>query len=134
MCKNKKVIAIRCAIVGFYAICIAFAIYLCFANPIENDIYGFLIHKKSVIHCPACGLTRSVYSLMRFDFKNAFYYHAFFVSTLPLLGYIVLTLTVNLFANKKIMPYPKRYQIILYAYLFAFIAFSILRNFTSVIY
>ena len=131
---NKKLAIIRCAIIAFYCFCIAFAIYLYFANPIENDIYCFLVHKEMAIHCPSCGLTRAVYLLMKFDFKSAFYYHAFFVCTLPLLAYIILTLTVNLFANKKIMPYPKRYSIILYAYLFAFIAFSVIRNFTSVIY
>ena len=131
---NKKIIAIRCVIILFYLLCALFAVYLYFANPIDNDIYGFLIHQKSVIHCPSCGLTRSVYSLMHLNFKMAFYYHAFFVCTLPILCYIILTVTVNLFANKKIMPYPKRYSLFLYAYLFALIAFTIFRNFTTVIY
>ncbi len=134
MKSNKKIIAIRSAIVAFYLLCIAFAIYVYFSNPFEKDIYGFLIHQKSKIHCPSCGLTRSVYSLMHFDFKKAFYYHAFFVCTLPILGYILLTLTVNLFCDKKIIPYPKGYSLFLYAYLFALIAFTIFRNFTSVIY
>ena len=134
MKSNKKIIAIRLTIILFYLLCALFAIYLYFANPIDNDIYGFLIHQKSVIHCPSCGLTRSIYSLMHFDFKGAFYYHAFFVCTLPILGYLILTLTVNLFANKKIIAYPKRYSLFLYCYLFALIAFTIFRNFTSVIY
>ena len=134
MKSNKKIIAIRCTIVAFYLLCISFAIYLYFVNPFEKDIYGFLIHQKSIIHCPSCGLTRSVYSLMHFDFKSAFYYHAFFVCTLPILGYILLTLTINLFCGKKIIPYPKRYSLFLYAYLFALIVFTIFRNFTSIIY
>lgn len=134
MKKSKRLVAIRVGIIVFYSLCALFAIFLYFNNPLVNDIYGFLIHKKTVIHCPSCGLTRAVYSLMHFDFASAFYYHAFFTCTFPILGYILLTLTVNLFFDKKIIPYPKRYPIFLYIYLGAFIAFSILRNFTLVIY
>lgn len=131
---SKKTIAIRCGIIFFYCLCLFFVVYLYFSNPLEENIYGFLIHQKSLIHCPSCGLTRSIYLLMHFDFKGAFYYHAFFVCTFPILGYIILTLTVNLFAGKKIIPYPKRYSLFLYAYLFALIAFTVIRNFTAVIY
>lgn len=133
--KAKGLIIRRTAIIAFIAVCLVFAGYIYFFNPLENDLYGgILFHSKTKFHCPSCGLTRAVYCLMKFDFKLAFYYHAFFVCTLPFLAYLLLTLCVNLFFNKKIIPYPKHYQIYLYAYLGLYVAFAIFRNFTTAIY
>jgi hypothetical protein len=75
-----------------------------------------------------------VYCLATFQFGKAFYYHAFFVCTLPVLAYIFLTLTVNLFMGKKVVPYPKNYPFYLYVYLGLYIAFAIFRNFVTFIY
>lgn len=130
--KNLKIV--RAVIIFFYTACLLFFIYIFIKNPLENDIYHFFGHDASVYHCPSCGLTRAVYCLATFQFKKAFYYHAFFVSTLPFLVYVMLTLTVNLFMGKKIIPYPKRYPIFLYVYFGLYILFAILRNFTTVIY
>ena len=109
--KNNKLKLIRLAIIGFYLACILFFIYVMVKNPLEKDIYHILGHVVEMkdFHCPSCGLTRAVYCLATFQFGQAFYYHAFFTVTSPILAYIFLTLTVNLFAGKKIIPYPKRY-------------------------
>ena len=134
--KNNKLKLIRLAIIGFYLACILFFIYVMVKNPLEKDIYHILGHVVEMkdFHCPSCGLTRAVYCLATFQFGKAFYYHAFFTVTSPILAYIFLTLTVNLYAGKKIIPYPKRYSIYLYVYLGLYIAFAVLRNFTDVIY
>ena len=130
----KRLKLVRASIILFYIACILFLIYLLIKNPVENDVYYFLCHDANVFHCPSCGLTRAVYCLATFQFGKAFYYHAFFVSTLPFLGYALLTLTVNLFADRKIIPYPKKFAIYLYVYLGLYLAFAIIRNFTDLIY
>ncbi len=133
--KFNKLKLIRLTIIGFYLVCILFFVYVIVKKPLENDIYHLLGHVVEIgFHCPSCGLTRAVYCIATFQFGKAFYYHAFFTSTLPILGYIFLTLTVNLFMGKKIIPYPKNYSVYLYVYFGLYIAFAVLRNFTSVIY
>lgn len=125
---------VRVTIAAFWMLAVAFAIFVCFRDPIKNDIYGFAVHNEEVFRCPSCGLTRAVYSLMRFDFVSAFYYHAYFAVTFPFWGYAAVTLSVNLFAGKKIMPYPKRYAVYLWIAFALWMLFTVLRNFTSVIY
>ncbi len=132
--QSKRLKIVRAAIILFYLACILFFLYVYLKNPLENDVYHFFGHDADKYHCPSCGLTRAVYCLSKFDFKQAFYYHAFFVCTCPILGYIFLTLTVNLFFGKKILPYPKKYAIYLFVYLLLYLAFAIFRNFTDIIY
>ncbi|KXB71395.1 DUF2752 domain-containing protein [Peptoniphilus sp. DNF00840] len=58
-------------------------------------IYGILqffgitcpIKFMTGISCPSCGMTRAYLSLLRLDFKSAYYYHPLFV--LPALGLII---------------------------------------------
>ena len=134
--KVNKLKLIRLTIIGFYLACIALFVYVMVKNPLDKDIYHFLGHigDTNGYHCPSCGLTRAVYCLATLQFGKAFYYHAFFTVTLPILAYVCLTLTVNLFVGKKIIPYPKNYAVYLYVYLGLYIAFAVLRNFTSIIY
>lgn len=130
--KRQKIM--RAGIVIFYSACILFLIYLLIKNPLKGNFYHFFGHDSEIFRCPSCGLTRAVYCLFTFQFKKAFYYHAFFVVTMPFLIYIILTLTVNLYAGKKIIPYPKNYAVYLYVYFGLYLAFAILRNFTDLIY
>lgn len=129
-----KIVTVRVTIVLFWTAALAFALYICFKNPVQNDVYGFIVHDESLFHCPSCGLTRAVYSLLRLDFASAFYYHAFFTVTFPLWAYAALALSVNLFAAKKVVPYPKCYRAILWTAFGLWMVFTFLRNFTSVIY
>lgn len=58
-------------------------------------IYGILqffgitcpIKFMTGVSCPSCGMTRAYLSLLRLDFKSAYYYHPLFV--LPALGLII---------------------------------------------
>ena len=133
--KNEQLRAIRIFIIGFYLACIALFIYVMVRNPLENDIYHLFGHFGELkYHCPSCGATRAVYCLATLQFGKAFYYHAFLTVTSPILAYILLTLTVNLFAGKKIIPYPRRYAVYLYVYLGLYIAFAVFRNLVDFIY
>ena len=134
--KFNKLKLIRLTIIGFYLACLLFFIYVMVKNPLENDIYhifGHVVEMKN-FHCPSCGATRAVYCLATFQFGKAFYYHAFLTVTAPILAYIFLTLTVNLFAGKKIIPYPKNYAVYLYVYLGLYLAFAVFRNLVDFIY
>ncbi len=131
---NKKLALIRAAIIVFNAACAAFAIYLIIKNPLENNIYGFFAHDKRYFHCPTCGATRAVYCILTGDFKSAFYYHAYLTTTLPVFIYIDVCLSVNGFFFKRIVPYPKKFAVYLYILLALLLAFTVIRNFTSVVY
>lgn len=131
---RKKLYLLRAAIIAFYAACIFFIVYVLIANPLINDIYGSFSHDKRFFHCPTCGATRAVYCLLKLDFKSAFYYHAYLTVLSPAFAYILLTLTINLFFWRKIIPYPKHYAAYLYVLLALLVAFTIARNFTTAIY
>lgn len=131
---RKKQFLLRAAIIAFYAACIFFTVYVLTANPLINDIYGGFSHDKRFFHCPTCGATRAIYCLLKFDFKGAFYYHAYFTVLSPIFAYILLTLTVNLFFERKIIPYPKHFAAYLYTFFALLIIFTIARNLTSSIY
>ena len=121
---------VRTAIIIFYAVCLLLLIYVITKNPLKNDVYAFKFHDSTVFCCPSCGLTRAVYCLFTLKIKQAFYYHAFFTVFSPIIGYIILTLTVNLFAGKKIIPYPKRYSIYLWVLFGLWMVFTVIRNLT----
>lgn len=125
---------IRVAISIFYLFAAAFMVYVALKNPIENNVYGFFLHDERYFHCPSCGATRAFYCLLKFDFKSAFYYHAFFTVFSPVLAYVAVCLTVNLWCGKKIIPYPGHYSAYLYALLGLWMIFTVIRNFTDVVY
>ncbi len=131
---GRKRMLVRVAIVAFWFAVIAFSIYVFLSDPIENDIYGFFIHDESTFHCPSCGLTRSAYCLMKFDFAGAFYYHAYFTVISPVLAYSLICLTANLWTGKKIVPYPKNYRAILWVTFSLWMIFTVIRNFTDCFY
>ena len=131
---KKKIIILRAAIIAFYAACIFFIALILIANPLINDIYGGFSHDKRFFHCPACGATRALYCLLTFNFKGAFYYHAYLTVLFPVFAYVLLTLTVNLFFGRKIIPYPKNFPFYLYALLSLLLVFTVARNLTTVIY
>ena len=39
---------VRGAIVAFWLAAVAFAVYVYIKNPIENNVYGFLIHARGI--------------------------------------------------------------------------------------
>lgn len=53
------------------------------------QVFGITCPIKFItgVSCPGCGMTRAYLSLLRLDFKSAYYYHPLFV--LPALGLIL---------------------------------------------
>ena len=131
---KKSLILTRTAIILFYAVCLILLIHVLVKNPLKNNVYGFKLHDSAVFCCPSCGLTRAVYCLFTLKIKSAFYYHAFFTVFSPVIAYVMLTLTVNLFACKKVIPYPKRYGVYLWVLFGLWMAFTVIRNLTPFIF
>ncbi len=131
---NKKLTVIRAlTALGLCAlICLITAILL--LNPTENTLLPCALNKTFGIHCATCGATRAVYYFFTFQFKKAFYYHAYFVTLSPLLAYIITGFCVNVFAGKKVVPFPKPRWYYLVAFFAGLLCFGVLRNFTMVIY
>lgn len=53
------------------------------------QVFGITCPIKFItgVSCPGCGMTRAYLSLLRLDFKSAYYYHPLFI--LPALGLII---------------------------------------------
>ena len=126
---TKSRIAIITVILALLILCII--VYV--ANPIENDIFPCTIKKTTGLSCPSCGGTRWAYCMMKFDFKKAFYYHAYLtVMFLPIM-YILTAVAVNGFFDKKLIPYPKHPLAEYIICLALLVVFTVVRNFIPTI-
>lgn len=90
--------------------------------------YSFSIdcpfHKLTGLYCPGCGITRLIFSLIKFDFYQAFRYNPLvFIMMITFFIYEIL----NIFIKKDIMllKIKKEYALIL---LIIVLLFGILRN------
>ncbi len=45
---------------------------------------GCMFRRITGVPCPGCGMTRACFAAMRFDFKQAFYYHPLWILPAPL--------------------------------------------------
>lgn len=84
-----------------------------------------LIHHFTGIHCPGCGITRALLSVIHLDFYQAFRYHNLFFIIIILLSYHTIT-KIDCFINqKKRKPYPEK---LIYALIIIFVVYGVLRN------
>ncbi len=85
-----------------------------------------VINKISGIECPGCGTTRMVLSLIRLDFKSAFYYNPFLLITSPLLLFCLAYPEIKYIRTGKYTM--GKLQPLLWIELGLAIVFCILRN------
>ena len=123
-------------VITLAALCIAVAgvAFVVIANPTENELFICAYNRVLHLHCPTCGATRAVYYFFTFKFREAFYYHAYFVSLSPVGAYLSVAAAVNGVAGRKIIPLPRFHWVYPVAFLAGLFVFGILRNFTPVIY
>ena len=91
-------------------------------TPLSMKCY---IYEIFGVKCPACGATRMMLSLARFDLKKAFLYNPFLLVTLP---YVVTEVIYFFYLNESKKSINKINQIVLFIWVGAFILFGILRN------
>ena len=84
-----------------------------------------LFHELTVLYCPGCGITRMIFSILQFDFYQAFRWNIFLFILIPIfLGYGIVYYVDWIF-DKTPPVLPNWFWNIL---LFSAILFGILRN------
>lgn len=94
-----------------------------------NLEFGFsipcLFHKLTNFYCPGCGITRMIFSILKFDFYQAFRFNPFVFCLLILfIFYFFISFFLNLFNKKQIKINNKVYYVIVILLLL----FGIVRN------
>ena len=127
---KKRLLAVFAPILALLVI----FLYAYLVKPYESTELFCAINRRANIKCPTCGLTRALYSILFGDFKRAFYYHALFtVGFIPFL-LVATGMGINFYFQKKVLPLPKFRWVYFYLLLAVVIGFTVLRNFTVVIY
>ena len=117
------------AAVAVGALITAIAVVL-IVNPTDGG-FPECPYRKLNFKCTSCGATRAVYYFFTLQFGKAFYYHAYFTLTSPLVAYYIVAIFVNAFACKRVLPI---WWQVAFGYVLGLVAFTVLRNFTDVIY
>jgi len=103
-----------------------FLIKICYAEYAAPHLPPCLLRTLTGIRCPGCGMTHSVYALIRFDFIEAFRQNA----AIPFLLLAALTQYAEMWL--KVLHHPRRLlprkKSFLYGCLIAWFLYCILRN------
>ena len=98
-----------------------------FLNKYTDFAIPCVFHLVTRLQCPGCGITRMLFSLLRLDFANAFYYNPAIMISLPLLIVLATAILIEYIKNGKMLN--KKWSNICFYFLIAyFIIFAILRN------
>ena len=117
--KNMSKIIFK--ILGF--IIISFGYY--FLNLKFSFSIPCVFYKITGFYCPGCGITRMFFSILRFDFYQAFRFNPFvFILIITYLLYFLIYIIVKLVKKKEIIICKKIYYILVVLA----VIFGILRN------
>ena len=85
-----------------------------------------LFYKITSFKCPGCGITRMLFSILKLDFKKAFFYNPVVFILLPFLSfYILYQEYIYITKRKNNLKIP---EFVYYILIFILIIFGILRN------
>lgn len=127
---SKKLILL----ISFFILLLG-CIYLIY---ILNNNYGIglicISNKITGLYCSGCGMTRAVFSLLKFDFYQAFRYNAFSILLLPILLIYFISYIYSWLFNKPniiIKKIPQTFWIIIVILL---LIYGVIRNIPSFSY
>lgn len=93
--------------------------------------FGFgipcIFHLITGLLCPGCGITHMYLSMLKLDFRSAFYSNSFLFITQPIIYYFVVKIAVFYLKGSEIM-YSKFENILLYSLIIGLLIFSFIRN------
>lgn len=93
-------------------------LYTCYDPQGANPYFpGCYFKEWTSLHCPGCGATRSLYSLLHLEFMQAIAYNPFFVLVLPYLLYSVAGMLYSTWTGKtapgyRMPPWAAKYLLI----------------------
>lgn len=124
--RTKRSVRVTAVLTGAVIAAVG-AVYLYFHNPHQYPL-PCLFHVITGLYCPGCGAGRASYSILHFQFYDAFRYNPMYVILLPFLGIYIAArmidwmLTDGNHVDGKINPK------ILYAILILVLGFGVVRN------
>jgi len=121
--KNKKLQKMIILQIIFFLI--AIGIYILINTELYNNISECNFKKNTGYLCPACGGTRCVKSILKFEFINAFQYNQMIFFTIIYMFILNLIYVITTILNRPVIIFKHYY---VYFWLVFFIMFTILRN------
>lgn len=114
------------AVLGFF--CMVLLVVLYIYNPAVSGFYPkCLFHELTGLHCPGCGGTRAVHSLLHGHFLEALNYNALTVLTVLFIIYFLITSISGYLPGKPNIRF-KLTSYWTYAIFWGIMAFWIVRN------
>lgn len=89
-----------------------------------------VFHEFTGLHCPGCGSTRALHSLVHGDFSAALHYNLFFVALAPVILWLLVLESGKAFFGwePRLRPAP---AVLLWALFGVLLAFTVFRNIPS---
>lgn len=77
---------------------------------------GCIFKQLTGIYCPSCGMTRAFYSIISFNFMDAFYYNILSIPLFLFIIYFIFNLLLDILKNRftfipKIISFFSKYYI-----------------------
>lgn len=98
--------------------------------------FGFgipcIFHLATGLMCPGCGITHMYLSMLKLNFRGAFYSNPFLFVVQPVIYYFVVKIMVLYLKGSKI-AYSKFENALLYALIIGLLIFSLVRNISTLL-
>ncbi len=100
--QSRKPWAARILVVLFFAVAVPVAASILYTySPTEHSYLPCPFHWLTGLHCPFCGSTRCVYSLMHGNIRQALAYNSLLVILLPMIGYVGVRMVIELWTDRS---------------------------------
>jgi len=124
---------VRASLFGGALILIAFGLFFVWLHPPTDDSYypKCTLHKYTGLHCPGCGLTRSVFSLLHGEVLQALAYNLLWPIVLPIMVWGIGTSLWNQFFPRYEVNFRLPSALLAvwpWVLMITLLAFGILRN------
>ena len=117
---------IKIIFLNAFIVIISFIYY--FLNKYFNIGIPCLFYKITGLKCPGCGITRLIFSLIKLDFRQAFFYNPLVFILLPFIGFYIIYQEYLYITKKEDQIIKKIPSYIYYVLIIILIIYAILRN------